>query len=82
MPIPDSEREWYYKHKVAPPTSEGHGTEEDIARLRTPMKPHTWRLEGNKLIGISEEGTFAQFIPTGYILAGTDSQGMPKLRKI
>lgn len=82
MPIDDQTRKWFEKYKLAPPSSDSHGTEDEIAQNRTPIKPYKWVLEGNKLIGISEQGTFAQFIPTNYILDGMDENNMPKLREI
>lgn len=82
MPLDPSIQKWYEKYDLLPPTVDDHGTEEEIAKNLVPIKPHRWVLEGNKLIGYSERGTFAQYIPTGYILTGTDKEGMPILKKI
>lgn len=67
---------------AAPPVAIPHMTEEEIAQNMKPLKPNTWRLEGNKLIGETEMGPLVQFIPTDYILTGTDDKGLPILKKI
>lgn len=77
---PDTD--YFRKLDVPLPTVEQHGTEEDVRANLKALKPHTWKLEGNQLIGITETGRFAQHIPTDYILTGTDSAGMPILQKI
>ena len=64
------------------PTVQTHGTEEDITKSLTPLKPHSWRLEGNQLIGQTEMGELRQTIPTDYICRGTNDQGLPILEKI
>ena len=65
-----------------PPRSYSHGTIEDIRGNLKRLQPNSWRLEGNKLIGQTEMGELVQFIPTNYILEGTDDQGLPKLVKL
>ena len=70
------------KLNVAPPTVITHTTEEDIAKNMKQLKPNQWRLEGNKLIGETEMGTLVQFIPTDYILTGTDDKGLPILKRV
>ena len=73
---------WYKKMGVKPPTSEPHGTEDDIKSNLVPLKPKEWRLEGNLLIAETEHGTHAQTIPTNYILTGTDDDGLPIFKKV
>lgn len=64
------------------PTSQGHGTTDDIRQSLTKLKPNSWRMEGNKLIGMTEMGELAQFLPTNYICKGSDDAEMPILVKL
>lgn len=73
--------EQYEKWGKTPPKSQDHGTDEEIARRMTKLLPHSWRLEGNKLIGETSMGTLVQYIPTDYILVGVED-GLPKLKKV
>lgn len=59
-----------------------HGTEDDIRDKLVKLKPTVWRQEGNKLIGKTQMGTLVNFIPTDYILQGTDEDGNPILEKL
>lgn len=78
---PDTD--FYRKLGVAPPQAQAHGTEEYIQERMQPLKVKKWELQGNTLIGITEEGVkMAQQIPTDFILEGTDDKGLPLLRKI
>lgn len=73
----------FRKLGVEPPQAQAHGTEEYIESRMTPLKVKKWELNGNTLIGTTEEGVrMAQQIPTDYILKGTDDQGQPILQKI
>lgn len=67
---------------ATPPSAQAHGTEEDVANNLKPLKPHSWTLEGNKLIGQTDQGRLVQFIPTNYICKGSDDKGLPILEKI
>lgn len=70
------------KLDVALPTADSHGTEQEIQENMKQLLPNSWKLEGNRLIGKTELGNLVQTIPTDYILEGTDSEGLPKFRKI
>jgi hypothetical protein len=73
----------FRKLGVEPPQAQAHGTEEYIESRMTPLKVKKWELNGNTLVGITEEGVrMAQQIPTDMILTGTDDEGMPILEKI
>lgn len=75
--------DWYRKHNVEPPGKTAHGiTPDEIQEKLIPLKPHSWRLEGNKLIAKTDMGELINFIPTDYILTGTDENGLPTFRKI
>jgi hypothetical protein len=76
------QHDWYTKNNLTPPTTIPHGTQEDLDQQVMKLKPTSWRLEGNKLIGETEVGPLVNFIPPNYILTGTDENGMPKLKKI
>lgn len=79
---PSKEYKEFEKWQVKQPDHQPHGNDAEIAANMRRLKPSTWRLEGNMLIGQTEMGPLAQRIPTDYILEGTDAQGLPKLRKI
>ena len=73
---------FYRKHGKEQPKHFEHGTESDIKENMIRLKPNQWRMEGNMLIGETEHGVHAQAIPTDYILAGTDDEGLPIFRKV
>jgi hypothetical protein len=64
------------------PNIKAHGYPDEIRENLRPLKPKTWHLEGNKLIGETEMGPLVQFIPTNYILLKTDEDGLPVFKKI
>lgn len=41
-----------------------------------------WRMQGNVLKADSVLGTHGWYLPTDYILDGTDENNLPKLRKL
>lgn len=67
---------------MTPPATYPHGTEEDIRNNLRQLKPDSWRMEGNKLIGMTDMGDLVQYLPTDYICKGTDDNGLPILEKI
>ena len=73
---------FYRKHGQQPPKTFSHGTEDDIKENMQLLRPNSWRLEGNKLIGETEHGPLVQIIPTSHILVGTDDDGLPILKQI
>lgn len=78
----DKEIGWFHKVGKTPPSHQPHGTETDIAQNMHPIKPNSWRVEGNKLIGDTEVGQLVQNIPTNLICTGTDDDGLPVFKKI
>lgn len=76
------QHDFYAKRNIAPPEAVPHGTEEDLEKRFEKLLPHSWRLEGNKLIGETSQGPLINFIPTDYILVGVDEDGLPILEKI
>lgn len=74
--------DFYRKYKLDPPESISHGTEEAIRDKMEKLQPTTWRQEGNKLIGKTPQGELVNFIPTNYLLQGTDDDGLPILKEI
>lgn len=76
------QHDFFTKRNLPPPTTVSHGLEDDISKKLVELKPNSWRLEGNKLIGDTEMGPLVQFIPTNYICKGTDDSGLPILEKI
>ena len=74
---------WFGEQGLTPPSHTSHDlTPNDIARRVTPLKPRNWRLEGNKLIADTDWGPLVNYIPTDYILTGTDGRGLPILKKL
>ena len=55
---------------------------EDLEKNMKKLKPNSWRLEGNKLIGETEFGPLVNYIPTDYICKGSDADGLPILEKV
>ena len=74
--------DFFRKYNLTPPEAITHGTEEDIKIRLTELLPNSWRLEGNKLIGETAMGPLVNFIPTDYILTGTNDKGLPVFQKI
>ena len=73
---------FYRKHGKAPPKHFEHGTEQEIRENMVRLRPGSWRLEGNQLIGQTELGTLVQTVPTDVILVGTDDDGLPMFKKV
>lgn len=79
----EDQLKWYDKVNKARPTHIPHGiNSEDVGDHMRELKPHSWRLEGNKLIGETDMGPLVQMIPTDYICTGTDDKGLPVLKKV
>lgn len=78
---PDSD---FYRKvlKQAPPQATAHVTEDELWANMRKLQPKSWTLEGNQLKGMTEQGLLVQFIPTDYILEGTDENGLPIFRKV
>lgn len=77
-PDTDQLRKW----GVPLPTADAHGTPEEIQANMKQLLPNDWRMEGNKLIGRTEMGELVQYIPTDYVLVGSDEKGLPIFQKI
>lgn len=65
-----------------PPSHTPHGLPDDIRASLQRLQPRNWRLEGNKLIGMTDMGPLVQYIPTNVICLGSDEKGLPILEKI
>lgn len=79
----EDQLKWYDKQDRARPTHISHGINlDDIDKHMKKLQPNSWHLEGNKLTGMTDMGPLTQFIPTDYILEGTDDNGLPKFRKV
>lgn len=73
----------YEKLGVAPPVHEEHGTEEEIANQLGVKQIHEWRQQGARLYCVAcpfEHATEPRFIDS--ILQGTDSSGLPIMKKL
>ena len=73
---------FYKKHGKAPPKHFEHGTEQEIRENMVRLRPGSWRLEGNQLIGQTELGTLVQTVPSDVILVGTDDDGLPMFKRV
>ena len=82
MPLDPRTRKLYDDWGVPPPTSEDHGTPDEIRANLRQATPTNWRQEGNKLICDTEFGTLVNHIPTHYILTATDKAGLPIFKKL
>lgn len=79
----EDQLKWYDKMGRARPTHISHGINlDDIDQHMKKLQPNSWRLEGNKLIGQTDMGPLVQFIPTDYILKGTDDEGLPIFERV
>lgn len=74
--------DFYNKLKLPVPEAIAHGTEKDISELLEKLEPKSWRLEGNRLIAETDQGTLVNLIPTDRIMTGTDDKGLPVFAKI
>lgn len=81
---PDTD--FWRKYNVAPPEATSHQVvdtfESPLSEKLKQLLPNSWKLEGNKLSGMTEMGELVQFIPTDYILIGKDSRGLPVFQKV
>lgn len=78
----DKTLQWYDRMGKARPSSEAHGTVEDIRKNLKRLKTENWRVEGNMLKADTDMGPLTQRIPPDYICKGTDSEGLPILVKL
>ena len=76
------ELEDFKNWKVPLPTRDAHGTPDDIRSNLKKLTPRNWRLQGNKLIADTDFGPLVNYIPTDYLLMGTDADNLPVLKKI
>lgn len=76
------QEDFFRKLNVPLPSATPHFSEDEILSNMKQLKPNTWKLEGNRLIGKTELGTLVQTIPTDVVLTGTDSNGLPVFKKI
>lgn len=82
MPSKNEEDSFYTKRGVTPPSRQPHTTIEEIVANMKPLKPTNWRQAGNLLIADTAMGELVNYLPTDYLLDGTDDKGLPILRKI
>ena len=82
MPLDDKTRKQFEKWNQPPPKVFHHGTEDEIKKNMTELKPDTWVLEGNKLTTQTDVGPLVQYIPVSHILVGVDKNNRPKFKKI
>lgn len=79
----ETELKFYDRVGARRPSSEPHGVSPNtISEYLRPLKPHSWRLEGNKLIGMTDMGPLVQTISPNKILIGTDAQGLPVFKTV
>lgn len=82
MPLDPKIVKQFEEWGATPPTSEDHGTIEEIRSNLRPANPTNWRQEGNKLIADTDFGPLVNHIPTDHILTGVDDKGLPVFRII
>lgn len=84
MPTNRNNRE-FQKWKVKPPTSDEHGTEEEIAeRIKSQFgAKHVWKQKGNYIFCNAHDGfEHGNRVATDDLLEGTDDKGQPQLTKL
>lgn len=79
----ETELKWFDRHNKRRPESISHGVSpDDISGRMRQLKPYSWRLKGNQLIGMTEMGPLVQNIPPDRILVGQDEQGLPRFERV
>ena len=79
----DKADSWYEKHGVTPPSHKPHGvTPDDIREKLRPLKAHSWRLEGNRLIAKTDLGDVVNLINPNYVMTGVDQANLPIFKRI
>lgn len=73
---------WFDRMGKQRPTSDAHGTPEEIRANLRRVQTTNWKLEGNVLTADTDQGPLVQTIPTNYICKGTDDDGLPILVKL
>lgn len=74
--------EWFDRMGKPRPTSDIHGTDDDVRSKLKMLECRNWRLEGNLLKCDTNMGPLVQSIPTSYICRGTGPDGLPILEKL
>lgn len=75
--------EWFEKNGLTPPSHTSHGVSgDDLSHKVQPLKMHSWRLEGNRLIAKTDMGEVVNYIDPQYIMRGVDKRGLPIFAKI
>lgn len=79
----EDELKFFDYYGVKRPSHEPHGVNPDnIAENLRKLRPYSWRLEGNKLIGMTDMGPLVQTIDPSKILVGTDKDGLPVFKDV
>lgn len=80
----EKELSWYDRHGKARPEQATHGEdtwEHPVSEKLEKSQCTNWHLEGNKLTCDTNNGKLVQFIPTNYVLDGTDN-GLPRFKRL
>jgi hypothetical protein len=72
----------YEQLGVTPPTSQPHGTDDDIRKNLTPPKVTKWFQRGNELVGETDIGEIVSMLPTDIMLTGVDENNLPIFKKL
>lgn len=76
-------RIWFDKHGITPPSHVPHGvTPDNVSDKLRPLKVHSWRLEGNRLVAKTDMGEVVNHIDPGYIMTGVDNDNLPIFKKL
>lgn len=74
---------WFNRHGLTPPRHISHDLRvDDISTKLRPLKAHSWRLEGNRLIAKTDMGDVVNYIDPSYVMTGVDDNNLPILKKI
>lgn len=72
---------WYERHGKTPPEHTSHGIE-DVREKLQPLKAHSWRLEGNRLVAKTDMGEVVNYIDPGVVMTGVDENNLPVFKRI
>lgn len=82
MPPDQKTLDFYSRHGLTPPSHVSHGvTPDDIRDKLRPLKAHSWRLEGNRLIAKTDMGDVVNYIDPAYIMIGVEND-LPVFKRL
>jgi hypothetical protein len=79
----DKTVKWFERQGLTPPSSTPHGVNlDDLSDKLRPLKPRSWKLEGNRLVAKTDLGDVVNYIDPGVIMTGVDENNLPQFKRI